>query len=310
VARLPLGAPATRRKPLAAVAGLVRAAQASGAADVVLLNGLSTQRVLHALRLRRRPAVLHVNNPVADEVPAWSRPWTWSVVRAVVTDTEASARECIAAGAPADRVHALNPPAWSGVIPPQAARLDGPGRVGYVGRLEPRKGIEDLIVAARRFLRDRPKASLTIVGARSESAPPGYEESLRAAARASGVMDRIAFAGWRADGGDAIAELDVLCLPSRSEPYGTVAAEAAAHGVPVVATRVGGVPEVVVEGETGMLVAPGDPAALAAAITPLLDDPGLRAAMGARARERALKRFAPGPYADRFDALLRQAVAR
>src|SRR4051812_23368890 len=161
VGRLPLGPPATRRKPLAALNGLARAVRASGSADVVLLNGLSTQRVLPAVRGRRRPAVLHVNNPILDGVPAWSRPWTWSVVRAVITDSEASARECIAAGAPAERVHPLNPPAWSGVIPPPAARLDGPGRIGYVGRLEPRKGIEDLIVAARRFLRGRPKASVT-----------------------------------------------------------------------------------------------------------------------------------------------------
>jgi glycosyltransferase involved in cell wall biosynthesis len=308
VARLPLGPPAARRKPLAAIAGLTRAAWASGSADLVLLNGLSTQRVLYALRLRRRPAVLHVNNPIVNGVEAWSRPWTWSVVRAVITDSEASAHECIAAGAPVDRVHPLNPPAWSGVIPPPAARVDGPGRVGYVGRLEPRKGIEDLIVAARRFLRGRPKASLTIVGARSESAPAGYEASLRAGARASGVMDRIEFAGWRADGDAAVAEFDVLCLPSRSEPYGTVAAEAAARGVPVVATRVGGVPEVVVDGETGVLVAPGDPPALAEAIGPLLDDLALRARLGARARERALERFAPGLYADRVDAVLRGVV--
>jgi glycosyltransferase involved in cell wall biosynthesis len=308
VARLPLGPPAARRKPLAALAGVVRAARASGSADVVLLNGLSTQRVLHALRLRRRPAVLHVNNPILGGVAAWSRPWTWSVVRAVITDTEASADECIAAGAPADRVHPLNPPAWSGVIPPSAARLDGPGRVGYVGRLEPRKGVEDLIVAARRFLRGRPKASVTIIGARSESAPPGYEASLRAAARASGVMDRIEFAGWRTDGDAAVAEFDVLCLPSRSEPYGTVAAEAAARGVPVVATRVGGVPEVVLDGETGSLVPPGDPPALAEAIARLVDDRALRGRMGGRARERALERFAPGPYADRVDAVLRAAV--
>jgi glycosyltransferase involved in cell wall biosynthesis len=309
VVRLPLGPPA-RRKPVAALAGAARAVRVAGAADIVLLNGLSAQRVLHAVRLRRRPAVLHVNNPIVGGVPAWSRPWTWSVVRAVIADSAACARECVDAGAPVERVHPLHPPAWGGVMEPRAAPLDGPGRVGFVGRLEPRKGIEDLIVAARRFLRGRPKASLTVVGSPSEAAPPGYQASLRAAARASGVMDRIAFPGWRSDSGAVLAEFDVVCVPSHAEPFGTVAAEAAAHGVPVVATDVGGLSEVVVDGETGVLVPPRNPAALAAAIAPLLDDRETRARMGARARERALARFAPGPYADRVDALLRDAVGR
>jgi glycosyltransferase involved in cell wall biosynthesis len=309
VMRLPLDPPA-RRKPVAAVAGLAGAARVAAGADVVLLNGLSTQRVLRAVRLRRRPAVLHVTNPIVAGVPAWSRSWTWSVVRAVITDSEVAAKECVAAGAPPERVHPLHPPAWAGVMEPRPAPLDGPGRVGFVGRLEPRKGIEDLIVAARRFLRGRPRATLTIVGAPSELAPAGYEASLRAAMRASGVMDRISFQGLRADGGEALAEFDVVCVPSHSEPYGTVAAEAAARGVPVVATRVGGLREVVVDGETGSLVRPGDPAALAAAIAPFLDDRALRARVGAAARARALQRFAPGPYADRVDAVLREAVQR
>jgi glycosyltransferase involved in cell wall biosynthesis len=133
---------------------------------------------------------------------------------------------------------------------------------------------------------------------------------LRARARASGVMDRISFAGWQADSAAALASFDVVCVPSRAEPYGTVAAEAAAQGVPVVATRVGGLGEVVVDGETGTLVPPGAPAALAAAITPFLDDRALRGRMGAAAHARALARFAPGPYADRVDAVLREAVAR
>jgi glycosyltransferase involved in cell wall biosynthesis len=169
--------------------------------------------------------------------------------------------------------------------------------------------VEDAIVAARRFLRDRPRATLTIVGAASESAPPGYEASLRAVARRSGVMDRVLFEGWRPDGADALAEFDVVCVPSRAEPYGTVAAEAAARGVPVVATTAGGLPEVVVDGETGTLVPPGNPAALAAAIGPLLDDRALRARLGGQARARALERFAPEPFADAVDRLLREVAA-
>ena len=122
-------------------------------------------------------------------------------------------------------------------------------------------------------------------------------------------MDRISFSGWRDDSGEALAESDVICVPSHAEPYGTVAAEAAARGVPVVATRVGGLREVVVDGAAGP-ARPGNPQALAAAIAPFLDDPALRARVGAAARERALRAFAPGPYADRVDALLREVVGR
>jgi glycosyltransferase involved in cell wall biosynthesis len=94
--------------------------------------------------------------------------------------------------------------------------------------------------------------------------------------------------------------LDVLVLPSYEEPFGTVLAEAMAVGTPVVATRVGGLAEVVDDGVTGRLVAPGDPAGLAAAVLEVLRD---RDRMGAAARERA-RRFDSDGYAERVERLL------
>ena len=94
--------------------------------------------------------------------------------------------------------------------------------------------------------------------------------------------------------------LDVLVLPSHEEPFGTVLAEAMAVGTPVVATRVDGLAEVVDDGVTGRLVAPGDPAQLAAAVLDVLRD---RERMGAAAREQA-RRFDASRYAERVERLL------
>jgi starch synthase len=94
--------------------------------------------------------------------------------------------------------------------------------------------------------------------------------------------------------------VDVLVLPSRQEPFGTVLAEAMAVGTPVVATRVGGLPEVVDNGVTGALVEPGDPAALAAAVLAVLER---RAELGAAARERA-RHFHTDAVAERVERLI------
>ena len=105
---------------------------------------------------------------------------------------------------------------------------------------------------------------------------------------------------WVTNAPGLTRHLDVLVLPSYEEPFGTVLAEAMAVGTPVVATRVGGLAEVVQDGVTGRLVAPGDPAGLAAAGLEVLRD---RDRMGAAARERA-RRFDSDRYAERVDRLL------
>jgi glycosyltransferase involved in cell wall biosynthesis len=105
---------------------------------------------------------------------------------------------------------------------------------------------------------------------------------------------------WTDNAPGLMRHLDVLVLPSYQEPFGTVLAEAMAVGTPVVATRVGGLEEVVDDGLTGRLVAPGDPEQLAAAV---LDVLAHRRPMGAAAHERA-KRFYADGYADRVERLI------
>jgi glycosyltransferase involved in cell wall biosynthesis len=301
--RLPLGPPA--RRTAGSYVGAALAPALARRADVVLLNGLPTQRVLRTLRRR---SLLHVTNPLERPPRAWRRRGYWELVRVVVCDSSFSADQCVAAGAPPERVHAVWPPAWGAGRERPAPRERGRGaRVGFVGRLEPRKGALELVRAAGTFLQEHPDATLTLVGAPSPGGEP-YEDELRRAVASSAVAGRIELAGHRPDAASAMADFDLLAVPSLAEPFGTVAAEAAAAGVPVVASEVGGLPEVVLDSETGILVPAGDAGALAAAITGLLHDRDRLFALGLRAHEQA-ERFAPERYADRVEALLREAAA-
>jgi glycosyltransferase involved in cell wall biosynthesis len=128
-----------------------------------------------------------------------------------------------------------------------------------------------------------------VVGDDPYGSDPGY----LAAVDAAPEVERY---GWIDGAAGLMGELDVLVLPSHAEPFGTVLAEAMNAGTPVVATRVGGLAEVVEDGVSGRLVSPGDPAALAAAVAEVLDR---RAEMGAAARERA-RRWHAGEYASRW----------
>ncbi len=165
--------------------------------------------------------------------------------------------------------------------------------VGTVGRLEP---VKDQVTLALAFVRvvqdhlqDRPELAarlrLLVVG---DGALRAGMESVLAAA---GLADRAWLPGFLDDTPDLYRCLDLFCLPSLREGISNTLLEAMASGLPVVATRVGGNPELVVEGDTGLLVPAADPPALAAAMADLLTDPARLAACGQAARERALGRF-------------------
>jgi len=302
VRRLALGPP--QRRTLASYAGAALAPLVLARADVALLNGLSTQRVVPALRLLRRPALLCVNNPLPEPPTAWGRRGFWSVVRGIAAASDHVAGECMQAGAPAELVHTVYPAAWDGPVAPGVAAPTPSGqRVVFVGQIEPRKGVLELIEAARVFLADRPQATLTVLG---EAAAGGeaYAARVREAAAHPDLEGRVRLAGFVDHAVQAMTEYDLVVVPSHEEPYGTVSAEAAAAGRSVVVCAVGGMREVVIDGETGLHVAPGDPRALAEAVGSLLDDPDRMRAYGAEGLERA-DRFAPERYAATMDALLR-----
>jgi glycosyltransferase involved in cell wall biosynthesis len=135
------------------------------------------------------------------------------------------------------------------------------------------------------------------------------ETELRAVAAATLGRNAV-FAGFMADPGPAFAAADLVVLSSKWEGLGLVLVEAAQHGRAVVATNVGGVPEAVADGTTGLLVPPGDPPAFAAAISRLLDDAALRTRLGEAARAHAGKRFSVERYAKNVEDVYDRALRR
>jgi glycosyltransferase involved in cell wall biosynthesis len=121
---------------------------------------------------------------------------------------------------------------------------------------------------------------------------------LQALVRSLGLGGRVRFAAPTADPGDFFASVDLFCAPSREEGFGLAILDAMRHGRPVVASRVGGIPDVVRDAETGVLVPAEDPAALAEAIRRVALDARLRARLGAAARKRASEDFSVGRMAE------------
>jgi len=250
--------------------------------DVVYLNSTVCGRLLPALRSAR--TVLHVHD-IVERVPRH-----WAQANLVLAASQAVAERLD--GLDAQVVYCpidLDPP-----TAPCPWRQNGVPVIGYVGRIEPRKGALDLVLAAGRIRERVPGARIVVVGGDPYGADPSY----LAAVRASAEVEHL---DWVENAPGLMRHLDVLVAPSHQEPFGTVLSEAMAVGTPVVATRVGGLAEVVEDGVTGALVAPGAPLELADGIARVLAS---REAMGAAAR-RAARRFDADAYADRVEALLR-----
>lgn len=176
--------------------------------------------------------------------------------------------------------------------------------IGTVGRLvEPKKGIPAFLAAARILAREIPEVRFAIVGDGPD------RERLEAAAVREGVSHRTTFAGIRRDIPEVMGALDILVQPSNWEGFGLTLLEAMAAGTPVVATRVGGVPEVVVDGTTGVLVPPGNPELLARACGDLLNDRQRALELGRAGAERVRTEFAVEGLVERTVALYRELLA-
>jgi glycosyltransferase involved in cell wall biosynthesis len=171
---------------------------------------------------------------------------------------------------------------------------DGPV-VGNVGQICLRKGQDVFLRAARRILDAVPETHFVIVGERFSTKEESrtYEANLREAASRPPLAGYVHFPGWRPDGAGIIAGLSVLAHAAHQEPLGRVLLEALAAGTPVAATAVGGTPEIIEDGDSGLLVPPGDDRALAAAVVRLLDEAPLARRVAAAGRDRVRARFDP-----------------
>jgi glycosyltransferase involved in cell wall biosynthesis len=167
--------------------------------------------------------------------------------------------------------------------------------IGTVGRLHPVKGIEHLLDAMPSILRTVPGAHCVVVGEAEHAGFDDYAAGLRERVRLHRLEARVHFTGFLADIAEVMRALDCFVLPAASpaspEPFGRVVVEAMAASRPVVATQAGGPAEIVVHGETGLLVPPAEPEALATAISKLLCDSDLSRRFGEAGRERMEEKY-------------------
>ena len=320
---------------LAAAAGSRLAAIVPGADARLRPLGIRNHLdVLAALRLRRlvaleSPHVVHFHTSRAHAMSPWLRryapraivtrrmdyaprrgPWTDLLynrsVAAVVAISEEVRRRLAGAGVRRERISVIH----SGVEPP--AGLPGPaGRaaararfgigeelaIGVVAALEPRKGHDVLLRALAAVDREASPWRCLVCGGGSQREP------LARLAADLGLTARVRFLGEQPQVADVLAALDVFVMPSRYEGLGVAVLEAMAMALPVVATAVGGIPETVESGRTGLLVPSEDSAALAAALGDLRRDRERARRMGAAGRERVLAEFSMEAMVERYERL-------
>lgn len=179
-----------------------------------------------------------------------------------------------------------------------------------LARLNPQKGVAYFIEAAASLAPAFPDARFLIVGGDFErAADAAYRAELERLAGRLGVGDRVVFTGFRSDVPELLAETAVSVLPSLSEGFSNTVLESMAAGVPVVATRVGGTPEMIEHDRDGLLVPPRDTRALAEAIGAALGDPALAARLGGEARRRAARCFSFDKTARETEALYLRLLA-
>ena len=189
--------------------------------------------------------------------------------------------------------------------PPSPHRL-GQSEIilGTAGRLVELKGIEYLLTAAAALRREFPGLRVEIAG----SGP--HREKIEQAAAQVGLGEQVNFLGWVDDLHPILSRWDVFVMPSLEEGFPIAALDAMTTGLPVVATSVGGIPELIVDGETGWLVPPRDPKALAARLRLLICQPDLRASMGAAGYARVRDHFSASQmtesFAQLYDELLQE----
>ncbi len=191
----------------------------------------------------------------------------------------------------------------------RAHGLEGKTIVGYTGNLIPRKGLEPLVRAAAKLLPSRPDLAFVALGRTPVGQAEDWGANYQALATELGIADRFLFPGFVSDVRSAVADFDVLALPSFQEPFGRSIIEAMALSVPVVASDVGGIPEIITDGRDGLLAAPGDVDDLARALARIVDDASLRMSIAKAGRARVEEAFDVAKLTERMQQLLLDVAA-
>lgn len=176
--------------------------------------------------------------------------------------------------------------------------------VGYVGRLSPEKGQRDLLTAAALLVGQYPRLHVALVGDGPDRA------FLERAANDLGLGARVIFTGHLVDVRPVYQGVDIVALTSHTEGFPNIVLEALCMEKPVLATRVGGVPEIIEDGRTGLLVPAGSPQAIAGALARLLSNPSLGEALAVAGKRVVLERFQFADRVAREEQIYREVLAR
>lgn len=324
--------PGVQRSPLPGLAGylawlawrlpieLVR-----GDVDVILSSGALIGSLVEvaARSTGRAHAMLAYGTDLTYPSAAyqlWLR-WSLGSLPLLLAISDAAEREARARGvARRGRIARVAPGVDAGMpAAPWERELTRPDRAVllFVGRVIERKGLEPFLLECLPTIARLRPVEVWVVGGEPEGSlahRPGALARLRERLAAAGVADQVRFFGAVPDETlraayrcATLLVLPAIALPGDMEGFGIVFLEAALFGVPAVSTRTGGIPEAVVDGETGLLVDPGDWRAFAAATLRLLDDDRLRRDLGERARSRARREYDWVSVADRCHRLLAEA---
>jgi len=268
-------------------------------AAVVHANSpVSLRPVALATRATRVPLICHVHYPLGEDFLRWA----FRVVPSpdafilVCHDLQRSMGSLLEEYCPGSRQYVV----YNGIDVEAFAPApipDGPARhVGIVANLQPVKGHEDFLQMAAILAARHPSLRFHIVG--DDVQALGRRPKVEALVRELRLDDKVRFWGFVDDVREAYRAFEILVCASHEEAAPRCLVEAMAMGRPIIATRVNGIPDMIDDGVNGLLVPPGEPAALASAVERLLTEPGLASALIANGRRRAVDRYSVAAYAD------------
>lgn len=305
----------SRRQPWVYLKSIWRIVSVVRRCGVSLVHVNCDRAVPHAVlatRLAGVPCLCHIHDMIrAWFLPSYVRYLNWS--DRIVADSRATARRCVAAGMDQRKLSVIyecfemERYSSTGDSEREAFRQEfGLSNrhvaIGLVGQVLRSKGHEEFVRAAMVVASECSEAMFFVVGDDAMSSDKGFLIGLRRLVGESGLDGKFVFTGYRSDIPRVMAGLDIVTVPSLEEPFGRVVVEALAARRPVVASRGGGVPEIIEHGVTGFLFPPKDYEAMAEYLLQLCRSPELRARMGERGPE-AVARFDVGEHVRQFEEL-------
>lgn len=310
-----------RHKADFGVVGKLAVVIQNGEFDLVHTHGVRANLLgrLAARQAGKKKVVTTVHSLLEGDYPGFlnclANSWTERATRGWTDHFIAVSRglkeQLVSGGVPGNKVTVI----YNGIVPEEFSPPEEPGAsrgklgfgpetplVGIVARLHTVKGHRYFLEAAREVLLQRPDARFWVVG----DGPCRF--ALEGLAGRLGIAGQVTFTGFVEDVRSLMADLNLLVISSLWEGFGLTAVEAMALGVPVVATEVGGLPEVVLHGETGLLVPPANSAALAKSIAWMLDHPGATGEMAKKGGKAVREKFTAAVMARRTEELYRRVA--